>query len=265
MTWTVRVLKWAEFQHYKGRNPPWVKLHRRLLDKREWRLLPASAAKLLVDVWVLAAEHGGEVRLSPYDLAWRLRLEEPAMTADLETLASLSFIELCLHPASDVLAPRLQDARPEGESETEPEAVKGASATHSGRAPRAGTPQGPTDGQLMQAVRRSLYAPDGQPPAGYNDGRDVTVIHALRRKRYSGDDILDAIEGLAILRERGELDWLLPGQKATMRALYNTRTGVRPVFALAQEARAKAPSVRRETHATPEHIGGPLRRLGVSA
>jgi hypothetical protein len=28
----LRVKNWSEFQHYKDRNPPWIKLHRTLLD-----------------------------------------------------------------------------------------------------------------------------------------------------------------------------------------------------------------------------------------
>ena len=24
---------WSQFQHYKGRRPPWIKLHRALLDE----------------------------------------------------------------------------------------------------------------------------------------------------------------------------------------------------------------------------------------
>jgi len=92
-----------------------------------------------------------------------------------------------------------------------------------------------TDGQLMGLVRTHLYVPDGKPPEGENGGRCVTVIQALRKMGQRGYDIAAAIEGLALLRERGELDWLPQGMKCTMRALYNTRTGVRPVMMLAQE------------------------------
>lgn len=269
MTWTVRVLKWNEFQHYKTRNPPWIKLHRRLLDKREWRLLSAPAAKLLVDLWILAAENEGEIRLSLGDLAWRLRLGEGAMLADLQILAASSFIEVRKQDASAPLARRMRDAMPETEAETDPEVVKISTATQSvNRAGRsADRRQDVTDGQLMQAVRRFLYIPDGQPPTGYDDGRCMQVIRALRKQRYSGPDILTAIEGLAILRDRGDLDWLPPGAKSTMRALYNTRSGVRPVFMLAQEAAFKAGSVPRETPGKPQRLDATaaLRKLGVPA
>lgn len=72
----------------------------------------------------------------------------------------------------------------------------------------------------------------------------MTVIQALRKMGQRGYDIAAAIEGLALLRERGELDWLPPGTKCTMRALYKTRTGVRPVMMLAQETYHKSAARR---------------------
>jgi len=102
----------------------------------------------------------------------------------------------------------------------------------------------------MGLVRTHLYVPDGKPPAGENGARDVSVIRALRSRRLTGYDIAAAIEGLALLRERGDLDWLRPGTKCTMRALYNTRTGVRPVLLRAQETYHKHSARRRDNEKT---------------
>lgn len=117
MTWTIRIPKWGEFQHYKHRSPPWIKLYVRHLDKRAWRDLPASAAKLLVDLWMLAAcYHDGEITLPAKDIAWRLRIPVDQMAADLQALESVALVEL----ASDVLAACQQGATPEesrGETE----------------------------------------------------------------------------------------------------------------------------------------------------
>jgi hypothetical protein len=120
------------------------------------------------------------------------------------------------------------------------------------------TPTDLTTSALMGVVRQHLYVPDGKAPTGEDGGRCVTVIQALRKARYSGYEIADAIEGLALLRERGELDWLPPGTKCTMRALYNTRTGVRPVFMLAQETAVKHASRRRQD----EKVGSGMRPIG---
>ncbi len=32
----IRVVNLERFQHYKDRNPPWIKLHRELLSSRTW-------------------------------------------------------------------------------------------------------------------------------------------------------------------------------------------------------------------------------------
>jgi hypothetical protein len=32
---TIRIKNWAQFQHFKDRKPPWVKLYRDLLDDME--------------------------------------------------------------------------------------------------------------------------------------------------------------------------------------------------------------------------------------
>jgi hypothetical protein len=34
------IKNWSEFQHYKDRNPPWIKLHRALLDDYAFAALP---------------------------------------------------------------------------------------------------------------------------------------------------------------------------------------------------------------------------------
>ena len=57
MASAIRIKNWEKFQHYKGRNPPWIKLHRQLLQNREWHQLSGDASKLLVECWLLASEH----------------------------------------------------------------------------------------------------------------------------------------------------------------------------------------------------------------
>jgi hypothetical protein len=38
----LRVKNWAEFQHYRHRRPPWIKLHHGLLDDFAWHRLPEA-------------------------------------------------------------------------------------------------------------------------------------------------------------------------------------------------------------------------------
>lgn len=94
--WTIRIRNWREFQNYKDRHPPWIKLHQaRLLDKPEWRRLHGSAAKLLVDLWMLAAgTKDGALNMRLTDLAYRLRAEDEELLADLRFLETSEFVEL---------------------------------------------------------------------------------------------------------------------------------------------------------------------------
>lgn len=72
---TIRIKNWSQFQHFKDRKPPWVKLYRDLLDDMDWHQLDPKAAKTLVMLWLIASEFNGE--LPPIKkLSFRLRLSE---------------------------------------------------------------------------------------------------------------------------------------------------------------------------------------------
>jgi hypothetical protein len=93
MVW--RVKNWREFQHYKERDPPWIKIHKRLLNDRQWHLLSGDDAKELVMLWLLASERDGVLpikqdangSLAPYeDIAFILRLKSEEIPQLLERL-----------------------------------------------------------------------------------------------------------------------------------------------------------------------------------
>lgn len=120
MSGTLRVRNWGEFQHYKRRNPPWIKLHRKLLDNREYQLLEDGPARLLFDLWLVASESDdGSIPFDSAALAWRLRRPVQEIRANLQVLIRSGFIVATGHDASNVLALRLHDAPPEAERETE--------------------------------------------------------------------------------------------------------------------------------------------------
>jgi hypothetical protein len=77
MNYSIR--NWREFQHFKDRRPPWIKVHHSLLDKRVWHELDGNDAKLLIMLWLIASEDDQlRGRLpSTGDLAFRLRMPEP--------------------------------------------------------------------------------------------------------------------------------------------------------------------------------------------
>jgi len=71
----LRVKNWDEFQHYKDRNPPWIKLHRALLDDYEFsRLQDASKAHLML-IWLFASQKNGYIPEDASFLKRKLGLE----------------------------------------------------------------------------------------------------------------------------------------------------------------------------------------------
>lgn len=102
----ITICRWREFQHYSKRSPPWIKVHRKLLDNRQWGALPDSAARLLVECWLIASEtEAGEIDADLDDLAWRLRKQgASAVLADLNVLVDNNFIEIDTALASNTLA-----------------------------------------------------------------------------------------------------------------------------------------------------------------
>lgn len=115
----MRIRNWERFQHYRNRNPPWVKLHKQLLDNPEWSDLPDHAARLLVELWLLASEHDGDLPEAER-IAFRVRRPSKGVDASLKVLRAKGFIE----GASTQLATCLQDASTETEAEREKEAEK---------------------------------------------------------------------------------------------------------------------------------------------
>jgi hypothetical protein len=127
----------------------------------------------------------------------------------------------------------------------------------------------PTFRDLMALVCAYLYTPDGKPSAGWSEARDGSILKELL-KHHVARDIAIAIEGLAILRDfpgvyADAIDWPFwpkPGQKTDLRALYNNRSGVVPVFTLATQAYWKRENSRSKNtkDGTIERIGQILKR-----
>ena len=109
---------WATFQHYKDRKPPWIKLHRGLLDDYEFLRLPLASQALAPRIWLLASEYdGGKITASLDEIAFRLHVAESDLREALKPLVEAGF----LLDASGALADRKQQARLEKERETEGE------------------------------------------------------------------------------------------------------------------------------------------------
>jgi hypothetical protein len=102
----LRVKKWSEFQHYKDRNPPWIKLHRAILDDYEFSCLQDASKAHLMLIWVFASQNDGRIPEDANFLQRKLGLSKPP---DLEILINHGFLIL-EQDASNTLAEGKQDA-----------------------------------------------------------------------------------------------------------------------------------------------------------
>ena len=117
---------WAVFQHYKDRCPPWIKLHRDLLNDRVFMRLPIASKAIAPMLWLLASESKDGIFDGSLDeLVFRLHITEKEYQSGVKPLIDNNFFTV----VSGVLAERLQDAIPETERETEVETKKEKKAT----------------------------------------------------------------------------------------------------------------------------------------
>jgi hypothetical protein len=105
---------WRDFQHYKDRNPPWIRLHKSLLDNYEFQCLPVASRALAPMLWLLASDSvDGVIDADEAKLAFRLRMSIDEVSAALKPLIDNGFFDV----ASGALAERKQVAVPETETE----------------------------------------------------------------------------------------------------------------------------------------------------
>jgi len=107
--------KWEDFQHYKDRAPPWIKLHKGLLDDRVFQRLPDASRALAPCLWLLASESkDGIFDGSTEELSFRVRQSEKWIEAALKPLIDKGFF-IVVQDASATLAECVQVAVPETE------------------------------------------------------------------------------------------------------------------------------------------------------
>lgn len=95
---------WREFQHYKDRNPPWIRLHKALLDNYEWHKLPTASKALAPMLWLMASDAlDGQIDADPEKIAFRLRMSPQDVVDGLGPLISLGFF-ISIGGASEALA-----------------------------------------------------------------------------------------------------------------------------------------------------------------
>ncbi len=115
---TLQIKNWESFQHYKDRAPPWIKLHKSLLDNYEYQCLPVASKAIAPMIWLLASEDvDGAVCGDLLKIAFRLRMTVKEVEIALKPLIDAGFVVT----DSTVLADCKQHNTPETETETETE------------------------------------------------------------------------------------------------------------------------------------------------
>jgi hypothetical protein len=145
---------WAVFQHYKDRCPPWIKLHRDLLNDRAYMRLPIASKAIAPMLWLLASESKDGVFDGSLDeLVFRLHITPKEYQDGVKPLIDNDFFIL----VSGVLAERKQVAIPETETETETETERETEKKATSVAP----PEGVSNSvwQEFKSLRRAKKAP----------------------------------------------------------------------------------------------------------
>jgi hypothetical protein len=97
----ISIVNWAEFQHYKDRSPPWIKLHGQILENYDYTALPDHSKAHLIGLWLLASRTDNKI---PADPKWLANKLSASTDVDLKSLADAGFIQY--HGASKSLAER---------------------------------------------------------------------------------------------------------------------------------------------------------------
>jgi hypothetical protein len=98
-----RIRNFERFQHYKDRNPPWIRLYGGLWRDRAFFRLPDAVKAHLIGLFALAARLDNRIPEDPEWLAHELCASEPI---DFAALIASGFLVPEEHPASSALADR---------------------------------------------------------------------------------------------------------------------------------------------------------------
>lgn len=196
---------WSDFQHYKDRAPPWIRLHRKLLDNYAFHRLPVASRALAPMLWLLASDEiSGVIDMTADEIAFRLRMPVEDLDDALKPLILAGFFDL-EQDDSEALAARKHVAVPETETETEERQSARKRAAPVARPPEV-SEQVWTDWlQLRKAKRAPVTA---------------TTVEGAREEATKAGMTLEAF--LRVWCRRGsqglEAAWLKPEERAAVTA-----------------------------------------------
>lgn len=86
----IEIPRWREFQHYKDRDPKWIKNYQRLLHNADYRRLSGHQRGVLHGLWMLYASCGRQLPLDTASITAQLGLRVSSL--QLESLNHAGFI-----------------------------------------------------------------------------------------------------------------------------------------------------------------------------
>lgn len=102
-----RVRNFEEFQHYKHRNPPWIRLYERILRDRKFYLLDEHSKYVIIGLFLLASQHENRVEFDEQWISDQLHLKT---LPNWKTILESEFIQPIDCDASAMLAACKRDA-----------------------------------------------------------------------------------------------------------------------------------------------------------
>ena len=231
---------WAVFQHYKDRCPPWIKLHRDILNDRVFMCLPLASKALAPLLWLLAAESKDGVFDGSLDeLVFRLHITPKEYDDGIKPLIHKGFFVV----ASGVLADCYQVAIPETETEREIE----TETKKEKKATVVVAPEGVSQEVWESFVKQRKVARAVITPVVIKSIDEQAVL--------AGWTLEKALSECAARGWRGfKAEWVLPKQSFAQQAADVSRTTVPPRHSGPDPVLVKIEADRKNAVPMPEHI-----------
>lgn len=159
----IEITKWDTFQHYKHRNPPWIKLYSYLLDNDEFDCLPDASKLLYFCLLLFASRRDNKIKLDFKWLQRKLPIEKTITKDTMQPLIDNGFIA-CKQGASNPQAGSKQNALPE------------KSKVKKRREEKTKTKK-PLDFSLTENSIKKLFSDELKPETGY----ETNTLNKLAR------------------------------------------------------------------------------------
>ena len=123
---------WKDYQHYKDRNPPWIKLHYEMLQSLTWVAMDDASRVLAIACMLIASRHDGRVPKEPAYVQRVAFLNKPPNFKPLINNGFLVDASIMQADASVMHTNAIPETEAETEAytETETETDKKADETH---------------------------------------------------------------------------------------------------------------------------------------